>query len=381
MTPDVVTSKRARFFAWYNRFSLVRRKLTSAARNARHIEKLLQAPASIGPGAVAGLVQTVNLVIEARCNIRCSCCHYFATRADSSLDASMDVPRMMRLLDEVPHALVAITGGEPLLSPARVVDTAQALLRRGQALALVTNSLPLADPRRGELNRGILLNGLTRAERARLRVQCSVDIQHQVASRLSVEDYASRCHAAVRHLAAAGFPVFTRSIVTSREDYLFYRDHVLPLAKAGVTLGAAVQPDIYDLTGFVAALDRGELGDVSARLGDAYLRCIRSDVKRDGREKSDVGVAGLRTAPWVFIEINARGVKGPSGFVADGAHHSSVIEMLRSYDWLKVAESIVPQITISQNALLFRVNHRNRSVTLDLPYILGKVLRRGRRDV
>lgn len=381
MMPAIVASKKARFFSWYDRLGRARAKLSSTARNARYIEHLIREPKTIGPDAVASLVQTVNLVIEARCNIRCKCCHYFATRDEASLDRTFDLPRMIELINEVPNALVAITGGEPLMSPARVVETAQALLRKNQAMALVTNSLPLADPKRGELARGVLLNGLSRSDRAKLRVQCSVDIEHQVASRLSVEEYVARCNAAIRHLTSAGFPVSTRSIVTSRDEYLFFKDHVLPMAKTGVTLGASVQPDIYDLSRFADALQRQELGDVSARLGPAYLRRIFDEVKRDARRDVTASPSTLRTAPWIFIEINARGVKGPSGFISDGAHHSSVLEMLRSYDWLNVADSIVPQITISQNAFFYRINRRKRSVTLNIPYILGRILQGRRRFV
>ncbi len=373
------TSPRARFYAWYNRVGLARRKVSTAVRNARYIEQLIRDPATIGPRAVASLVQTVNLVIEARCNIRCSCCHYFATRDESVPAQGVDLARMIGLLDEVPNAVVAITGGEPMMAPARVVETARALLLRNQPMALVTNSLPLVEPKRGELNRGILFNGLSRSDRARMRVQCSVDIQHQVASRLTVEEYVARCHAAIRFLTSAGFPVFTRSIVTSRTDYLFYRECVLPLARNGVTLGAVVQPDMYDLKGFAAALARAELGDMDIRLGSSYLGCILADVKRDAVAASKADVSALRTAPWAFVEINARGVKGPSGFVSEGAHYSSVIEMLRSYDWLSIADSIVPQITISENAQLYRVDRRDKSVSLDTAYIVRKVLRRRRR--
>lgn len=217
---------------------------------------------------------------------------------------------------------------------------------------------------------------MNRTERARLRVQCSIDIQHQVASRLSVEEYVARCHAAVRHLTTAGFPVFTRSIVTSRTEFLFFQDHVLPLFKSGVTLGASVQPDIYDLPAFADAFRRDELGDMGARLGKSYLRQILTAGTRDPREVATASLAALRTAPWVFIEVNSGGVKGPSGFVAKGEHYPSVLAMLRSYRWLEIADTIVPQITISQNAFLYRIDRRNGAVTLNKSYLLLKLLQR-----
>lgn len=365
--------------SWHERINRARSKLTSVLRNTRHIETLLWAPREISPATVASLVQTVNLVIEARCNIRCSCCHYFATRDESSLDLRWDLPRMLALLDEVPHALVAITGGEPLMSPALVVETAQALLKRKRSMALVTNCLPLADPKRGELARGILLSGISPADRAQLRVQCSVDLQHQAASRLSVEEYVARCQSACRALAAAGFPVFTRTIVTTRDEYAFFKERVLPWAESGATLGASVQPDIYDLPRFAAALRGRELGDMGARLGPAYLKRIVEEGDRGRPAIPAENSTALRTAPWVFIEVNARGVKGPSGFVAEGEHHASVLEMMRSYDWLRVADTIVPQITISRNAFPYRIDRRRHSVALHVPHLLRSVLWRRHR--
>jgi hypothetical protein len=279
-------------------------------------------------------------------------------------------------VDEVPNAIVAITGGEPLMSPARVVEAAQALLRKNRAMALVTNLLPLADPKRGEIARGVLVSGVKPSDRTRLRVQGSVDLEHQQASRLPVEEYVARCHTAIRYLTAAGFPVFTRSIVSSQIENLFFKEHVLPLVQRRLTLGASMQPDIYNLPGFSAAFQRRELGDIEDRLGSTYLKQILGEVRR-ARGKPAPGLAPLRTAPWVFVEINAHGVKGPSSFVAGGTHHTTVLDMLRSYDWLAVADSIVPQITISQNAFIYRLNRRNRKVTLNMAYILGKIARRG----
>lgn len=376
----IVASKKARFFAWRDHLGRVRRKLSSTTRNARHIQRLLREPQTIGPDAVASLVQTVNLVVEVRCNIRCSCCHYFATRDDGTADVGADLPRMLKLVDEVPHAVVAITGGEPLMAPARVVDAARALLNQNRAIALVTNSLPLGDPRRGDLTRGILLQGLNAAQRSRLRVQCSLDIQHQQASRLSVEEYVRRCRHAIEQLALAGFPVFTRSIVTSRDEYRFFADHVLPLSRQKLTLGASLQPDVYDLPKFVSALAADELGDMPARMGTSYLRRIQEETSRrtgSGQPARRVAASDtLRTAPWAFIEINDRGVRGPSSFVANGTHHASVLEMLRSYDWLAVADEIVPQITITQNAFFYRVNRKTRAVTVNLPHVLRKLMQR-----
>ena len=368
-----MASRRAWLFAWSDRVGRTRTKLTSAARNARYIERLIREPKTIGADAVANLVMTVNLVIEARCNIRCSCCHYFATRDEASIDRHFDLAHMLQQLDEVPNAVVAITGGEPLMSPERVVETAQALLRRRRAMALVTNCLPLADPLRGDHARWILLNGLSESNRGKLRIQCSVDLEHQAASRLPVEEYAARCRAAIRYLSSAGFPVFTRTILTSREDYEFFKYHVLPLAETRTTLGASVQPDVYNLPRFVDAFNKQELGDIGRRIGPDYLNTILDDVKRT-RNGPGGPSSTLRTAPWCFIEIGAKGVKGPSSFVSYGAHHPSVLEMFRSYDWLSVADSIVPQITISRNASLYRIDRRKGSVTLNVPHVFSKIL-------
>jgi hypothetical protein len=376
----IVASKKARFFAWRDHLGRVRSKLSSTTRNARHIQRLLREPRTIGPEAVASLVQTVNLVVEVRCNIRCSCCHYFATRDDGTADVGADLPQMLKLVDEVPHAIVAITGGEPLMSPARRPPPARALLNKNRAIALVTNSLPLSDPRRGDLTRGILLQGLNEAQRSRLRVQCSLDIQHQQASRLSVDEYVRRCQHAIQQLTLAGFPVFTRSIVTSRDEYRFFEEHVLPLSRQKLTLGASLQPDVYDLPKFVAALAADELGDMASRLGSSYLRRIQQELPPptgDGLPLRRVPSVGtLRTAPWAFIEINDHGVRGPSSFVANGTHHASVLAMLRSYDWLAVADSIVPQITITQNAFFYRVDRDTRTVTVNLPHVLRKLMQR-----
>jgi hypothetical protein len=374
LTPTTAASGNARFSAWRDRLSSAQGKLSFAIRNARYIQRLLQNPQTIDSEAVASLVRTVNLVIESRCNILCPCCHYFATRDGAALDRSFNLPRMLEPVDEVPHANIAITGGEPLMAPARVVDAARALLQRGRQTAVVTNSLPLFEPKRGETTREVLVNGLSREERAKLRVRCSVDLQHRVGSNLPVEEYVKRCHAAIRFFQASGFPVFTRSIVTTRDEYQFFKDHALPLKAEKVTLGASVQPDIYDLPTFAAAFQKQEMGDIGTRLGSSYLKLILEHAAGDTKSESTARRSTLRTAPWVLIEVNTRGVKGPSGFVPTGSHHQSVLEMMRSYDWLPIANSIVPQITISRNAFLYRVD-RTRAVTLNIPYILSKLLR------
>lgn len=367
---------KARSSGWRNRITGARSKLLSTIRNARHIESLIREPQTIGPETAASLVRTVNLLVEARCNIVCSCCHYFATRDAVSADRSFDLTQMLALIDEVPNAVVGITGGEPLMSPKRVAEAARALLARGRITAVVTNSLPLTDPKRGELARGILLDGLSPPERARVRIRCSIDLQHQAGSRLTLADYVSRCHAAVHFLKSSGFPISTRSIVTTGEEYGFYRDHVLPLSTSGVTLGASVQPDMYDLTGFVAAFQRKELGDVGVRLGSSYLKHIIQHAGRQPNADPAPLASILPTAPWALIEVSAQGVKGPSCFLPSGTHHSSVLEMLRSYDWLPIVDTIVPQITITQSAFPYRIDRRTRGVSLNFPYIIGKMLRR-----
>jgi uncharacterized radical SAM superfamily Fe-S cluster-containing enzyme len=124
LTPTTAASGNARFSAWRDRLSSAQGKLSFAIRNARYIQRLLQNPHTINSEAVASLVRTVNLVIESRCNILCPCCHYFATRDGAALDRSFNLPRMLEPVDEVPHANIAITGGEPLMAPARVVEAA-----------------------------------------------------------------------------------------------------------------------------------------------------------------------------------------------------------------------------------------------------------------
>ncbi len=366
---------KAHPYAWPDRFSGARKKLLSTLRNARHIECLFREPKTISPEGAASLVRTVNLLVEARCNIVCSCCHYFATRNAAAADRSFDLTRMLAMIDEVPNAVVGITGGEPLMSPDRVAEAARALLARGRITAVVTNSLPLTDIKRGELARGILLNGLSPAERAKLRIRCSIDLQHQVGSRLALSEYINRCHAAIRFLKSSGFPVHTRSIVTTREEYEFFKEHVLPLSISGVTLGASVQPDMYDLAGFAAAFQRKELGDVGVRIGSSYLKHILHHVGRTPNSDPRPQVSTLPAAPWALIEVSAQGVKGPSCFLPSGTHHHSVLEMLRSYDWLPIVDSMVPQITITQNAFPYRIDRRNRAVSLNLRYIVGKMLR------
>lgn len=373
LTPTNVATTRPS--AWRNRFTGARNKLLSTIRNARHIETLFREPQTVGLEAAASLVRTVNLLVEARCNIVCSCCHYFATRNAVAADRSFNLPQMLALIDQVPNAVVGITGGEPLMSPGRVAESARALLARGRATAIVTNSLPLTDPKRGELARAILLNGLSPAERAKLRIRCSIDLQHQVGSRLALPDYVSRCHAAVRFLKSSGFPVYTRSIVTNREEYGFFKEHVLPLSTGGETLGASVQPDMYDLVGFAAAFERQELGDIGVRLGSSYLKHILHHVGRTPNSGPASQSSILPAAPWALIEVSAQGVKGPSCFVPSGTHHHSVLHMLRSYDWLPIVDSIVPQITITQNAFPYRLDRRRRAVSLSFPYIVGKMLR------
>jgi hypothetical protein len=374
--PSAFAVRNAHFSTWRHRFGRAQSKLRSAIKNARYIERLIQAPQTIGPDAAASLVRSVNLVIESRCNIRCPCCHYFATRNAAALDRGFNLPRMLELIDEVPHAGIGITGGEPLMAPARVVEAAQALLQRGRQTTLVTNSLPLFETKRGEVTRDLLLNGLSREDRAKLRVRCSVDLQHYEGGNLPLDEYIAKCHAAIRFLTSSGFPVSTRSIVTTREEYEFFRDHVLPLKARGVTLAASVQPDIYALPKFATAFQRQELGDVGARLGSSYLKLILDHAARGPNSDAAADRSIFRTAPWVLIEVNARGVKGPSGFLTAETHHQSVLEMLRSYDWLHIADSMMPQITISHNAFLYRIDRRNRSVTLNIPYILGKFLQR-----
>jgi MoaA/NifB/PqqE/SkfB family radical SAM enzyme len=376
MSMPLPPAQSKRLSSWGKRLAGVPRTFFYLLRNARHIQQLIRAPQTIGPDAAASLVRTVNLLIEQRCNIRCSCCHYFKAYDSSEKGPEFNLPRLMTLIDEVPQANVAISGGEPLMSPARVVDTARALLGRQRETAIVTNGLPLAEGGRSKATREVLLNGLSRLERGMLRVRVSVDIEHRDGGRLGTDEYVKRCHSAIEFLTASGFSVYTRSIVTTPEEYRFYREYVLPLTRTGVTKGASVQPDMYALHNFHTALRRGELGDVAARLGAPYIGRIAEYVSRDADERPDSTTSALRTAPWVLIEVNARGVKGPSGFLPGASHHGSVIAMLRSYDWLRIADSMVPQITISRNALPYRINRRNRAVSVNFPHLLGRLLSR-----
>jgi hypothetical protein len=138
---------------------------------------------------------------------------------------------------------------------------------------------------------------------------------------------------------------------------------------------ASVQPDIFNLVGFADSVRTGQMGDILKRLAPEYAKLIMVLSRPELDSNACSKASALRTAPWALIEVNTEGVRGPSPFYQNSKHHFSVLDMLQSYDWLQILESIVPQMTICENALPYLLDKDTRTVRLNLLYFVGKPLK------
>lgn len=353
-------------------------KAREIANRTTEIESLLNDPESIGPDTVSSVVSTIGIAVSTRCNIRCAGCYASRTFEDEG-DFTINTDRLNSILDEAPNASVSIGGGEPFLFPEHTVGLAKSLLEKGRRVSFATNGLLLTDKEKSsEIKQ--LLGELPEVYREKITVGISIDLMHQRGSRLDESSYLSRIDAAIDYLQKLGFKVSTNSVFLFDQDPAFFREKIEPLL-SGRCIESSVSPNMFNPS-------EESLSEISSlikeeRVSSPSLEYVDTVRNREVNRPS--------TAPWCIVEVRLGrdpsdtegnmplipSVLGPSPY-ADSSEqkgHRTILGMLQSYDWEKVASEMPMETTIVQGALYYSFSPEGK-VTLNKKYLTKKLIRK-----